>query len=454
MSENQVDIKQRRKQLKRRDLSGKGSTLGPMMTWSLILFMFPLVYLLILSFTQHQLVGIDFTFTLENYEKVFTGSIGQTLLNSIIMAVVVTVIVIILAYPYAYFVAMKDKKKQNFLIFLIMIPSWQICCCAFLHTKTDVYRRDYQYGFAGVGRDFGADYDALYVWCRVYRFGFYDLAFYDSAGLFEFAKNRQVGFGSGKGFGRNVGSIVLESDSAHQSSRSFQRECVGISSLYCEFHGYDDARRENFIISVILSKVNSGKIRIGRPFGNFGRPTAHLLCFDYQQQLACACIFPCATQEREVDDMKRRRMILPNIYIFLILAILYIPVLILMAYSFNSNAYGAAWGGFTFDWYNTLFQRADVQKAVVTTLIVTSCSTVISIVIATLCAIGFYRYDFKGKNFLNSFLYLPAIVPPIVLGVALYMFYNFANVTMGIGTIMLAHVTFCAPYAFTTIKST
>jgi spermidine/putrescine transport system permease protein len=152
--------------------------------------------------------------------------------------------------------------------------------------------------------------------------------------------------------------------------------------------------------------------------------------------------------------MKRRRMILPNIYIFLILAILYIPVLILMAYSFNSNAYGAAWGGFTFDWYNTLFQRADVQKAVVTTLIVTSCSTVISIVIATLCAIGFYRYDFKGKNFLNSFLYLPAIVPPIVLGVALYMFYNFANVTMGIGTIMLAHVTFCAPYAFTTIKST
>jgi spermidine/putrescine transport system permease protein len=97
--------------------------------------MFPLVYLLILSFTQHQLVGIDFTFTLENYEKVFTGSIGQTLLNSIIMAVVVTVIVIILAYPYAYFVAMKDKKKQNFLIFLIMIPSWTNCYCAFLLTK-------------------------------------------------------------------------------------------------------------------------------------------------------------------------------------------------------------------------------------------------------------------------------------------------------------------------------
>lgn len=147
----------------------------------------------------------------------------------------------------------------------------------------------------------------------------------------------------------------------------------------------------------------------------------------------------------------RKRQIVPNVYIIILLAFLYIPIMILITQSFNSSDVNSVWGGFTFDWYRTLFSREDVAEAVMVSVRVTGLSTVISVVLATLGAIGFYRYDFKGKDLLNSWLYLPAVVPPLVLGIALFSMYNILHITLSEPTIIIAHITFCTPFAFTTI---
>lgn len=114
----------------------------------------------------------------------------------------------------------------------------------------------------------------------------------------------------------------------------------------------------------------------------------------------------------------------------------------------------SVWGGFSLDWYKTLFQRQDVIKAVWTTVRVTGISTLVSVSLATLGAIGFYKYDFKGKSLLDSMLYLPAVVPPLVLGIALFSLYNILHIQLGEPTIIIAHITFCTPFAFSTIKGT
>ncbi len=152
--------------------------------------------------------------------------------------------------------------------------------------------------------------------------------------------------------------------------------------------------------------------------------------------------------------MKKKRQIIPNTYIITILGVLYIPILIMIALSFNESSISSVWKGFTLDWYKVLFNRADVVAALWTTLRVTGASTVISVVLATLGAVGFYKFDFKGKSLLDSILYLPAVVPPLVLGIALFSFYNIANIKLGEITIIIAHITFCTPFAFSTIKGT
>lgn len=126
----------------------------------------------------------------------------------------------------------------------------------------------------------------------------------------------------------------------------------------------------------------------------------------------------------------------------------------LVTISLLVNYISSVWGGFSLDWYKTLFQRQDVIKAVWTTVRVTGISTLVSVSLATLGAIGFYKYDFKGKSLLDSMLYLPAVVPPLVLGIALFSLYNILHIQLGEPTIIIAHITFCTPFAFSTIKGT
>ncbi len=123
--EKVISAKQRRRMLKKRNQMGEAGTLGPMMLWNVALFMFPLIYLIVLSFSKRAGFGqIEYTFSLENFATVFNGTYRIVLWNSLKMAFWVTILVSLLAFPYAYFVSRKSKKAQSIFILLIMIPSW------------------------------------------------------------------------------------------------------------------------------------------------------------------------------------------------------------------------------------------------------------------------------------------------------------------------------------------
>ena len=115
----------------------------------------------------------------------------------------------------------------------------------------------------------------------------------------------------------------------------------------------------------------------------------------------------------------RKTSLLSVVYVLLFLLLLYTPIAIMIGYSFNNSELDVGWSGFTFRWYGELFASADAKRAVINSIIVSGCSTVISVLIGAFAAVGFHKFDFKGKDALDSFFYIPTIVPAMLLGVSL-----------------------------------
>lgn len=148
----------------------------------------------------------------------------------------------------------------------------------------------------------------------------------------------------------------------------------------------------------------------------------------------------------------RKTSLLSVVYVLLFLLLLYTPIAIMIGYSFNNSELDVGWSGFTFRWYEELFASADAKRAVRNSIIVSGSSTVLSVLIGAFAAVGFHKFDFRGKDALDSFLYIPTIVPAMLLGVSLLALYDICHIPLSKVTIIIAHVTFCAPVTFNTIR--
>ena len=123
-------------------------------------------------------------------------------------------------------------------------------------------------------------------------------------------------------------------------------------------------------------------------------------------------------------------------------AFLHLPILVLVAFSFNDSKFSASWAGFTLDWYYRLVQRPDIMRGLKASLIVGGVSTVVSAVLGTLVALALARHRFRGRTALEGFLYVPIVTPEIVVGIALLILFALAKIPLGLTTIIIAHVAF------------
>lgn len=142
-----------------------------------------------------------------------------------------------------------------------------------------------------------------------------------------------------------------------------------------------------------------------------------------------------------------------SLYSFIIYSIIYVPIVILIVFSFNDSKVNAMWQGFTFKWYLQLINDGNIVAAMTNSLLVAFVSALISTVIGTLAAVGMYRYKFKGKTILDGLLYVPIIIPEIVMGIALLMFFSQLKMPTGALTLILAHTTFSVSYVVIVVKA-
>lgn len=130
---------------------------------------------------------------------------------------------------------------------------------------------------------------------------------------------------------------------------------------------------------------------------------------------------------------------------------LYGPILVLMVMSFNASKSPFSWDGFSFRWYGELARNDVVLEGVVNTLIVAVGSTILATFLGTLLAIGLERHT--RSRTLEAAALSPAIMPDIVLAIGLLAFYSMISMTLGLHSVLLAHVVFSTAFVAAVVKA-
>jgi spermidine/putrescine transport system permease protein len=134
----------------------------------------------------------------------------------------------------------------------------------------------------------------------------------------------------------------------------------------------------------------------------------------------------------------------------LVYGFLYLPLLIVVIYSFNDSKLNAEWVGFTWKWYDKLFHNREMLTAAGNSLIIASSSALVATVLGTLAGMAMYRYRMK---LLPGLVLAPIAMPDILMGVSLLLFFIMLNMSLGLVSIALAHITFCIGFVALSVQA-
>lgn len=142
---------------------------------------------------------------------------------------------------------------------------------------------------------------------------------------------------------------------------------------------------------------------------------------------------------------------LQKLYLALIFIILYAPIVTLIVLSFNQSKTRSKWGGFTLKWYKELFQNEQIMSAFYTTLIIAFLSAAAATVIGTAAAIAIQGMKNRWRTLYMGVTNIPMMNAEIVMGVSLMLLFIACRMTLGFGTILIAHITFNIPYVILSV---
>ncbi len=153
----------------------------------------------------------------------------------------------------------------------------------------------------------------------------------------------------------------------------------------------------------------------------------------------------------------KRRLagIFRKVFCGLVYFMLFFPIFYIVVNSFNATTSKPylTWKGFTLDWYSKLFENSALLESFGNTMELAVSSMLLSTIIGTLAAVGMYKYKFKGKNIIDGLLYIPVVIPEIVLGISLLTLFVNAGISRGMLSLILAHVTFSVPFVIFNVRA-
>lgn len=153
-----------------------------------------------------------------------------------------------------------------------------------------------------------------------------------------------------------------------------------------------------------------------------------------------------------MKQTKKKRSPMPKLYIALLLLLFYLPILVVVIFSFNDSKL-FQWSGFTFSWYEKLMQNGTIWQSFAISLQLALLSCAASAVLGTLGAVGMAGRQFKTKGLLENVALVPIMVPEIILGMAYLTVFTLFQIPFGMVTMVIAHTTFCVPYIFINVKA-
>ena len=146
--------------------------------------------------------------------------------------------------------------------------------------------------------------------------------------------------------------------------------------------------------------------------------------------------------------MKKIKM--STIFIFLVLIFIYLPIFLVILYSFNESKLSSVWSGFSLTWYHTLFKNRSLFIALKNSLILAFNTSLLSAIIGTLGAYGMHYSKNKKMEFISI---LPMLIPEIIMGMVFLSMFTDIHLPFGLMTLTLAHTSFCFPFVYMLVKA-
>ena len=148
-----------------------------------------------------------------------------------------------------------------------------------------------------------------------------------------------------------------------------------------------------------------------------------------------------------------RKSRFPGILTWITLLFLYLPIILLVINSFNAARNGGIWMGFTMKWYVKLFHAREIWRSLTNTLFVAFFATIASTILGTTAALALHKYKGNIQNAHYFLVYTPLVVPEILLGISLLLFFMAVGADLSITTVIIAHITFCLSYVTMAVLS-
>ena len=148
-----------------------------------------------------------------------------------------------------------------------------------------------------------------------------------------------------------------------------------------------------------------------------------------------------------MSSQRSRRLLCAAAAVYLFL---YAPLVVVVAYSFNQSRLGAEWTGFTLHWYQVLFADAEMMRAAWNSLVIGLVASVSATVFGTLAGLALHKFRLR---LLPVLIVTPLAIPDILWGVSLLVFFVLLNLTLGMLSVILAHVAFCISYVAVVIRA-
>lgn len=155
----------------------------------------------------------------------------------------------------------------------------------------------------------------------------------------------------------------------------------------------------------------------------------------------------------EEKENQKKIGVFSKLFVSLVYLFIYMPIFVVVLFSFNKLNTNVDFQGFTLRWYKELFEGDALLDYFWLSLKLAFVSTLVSVTIGTLATIGMYRYEFKLKKYINALLYIPMVIPELVIGLASLATFTRMGINTGFMSLVFAHVTFCIPYVIVTLRA-
>lgn len=148
-----------------------------------------------------------------------------------------------------------------------------------------------------------------------------------------------------------------------------------------------------------------------------------------------------------------RRFGFSNIMLVLVVVFLFLPLFVVIIYSFNESK-GMRWTGFSLDWYRKLFfESKELWRAFTNSIIIAITSSLVATALGSLGAIGTKWYKFTSRAYIQTVSFLPMVLPEVIIGISMLIFFTSVNIPLGMGSIFIAHTTFNLPFVFLLVSA-